>query len=197
MRIQSIQVGSLGTNAYIVFDEKRTDAVVIDPGAEARAIQKALQGRTIAAVLLTHGHCDHIGAVDGLREGAFVAVHALDAPMLTSAQGNLSSLLGRNFSVRPADRLLEDGELVEAAGLAFEVLHTPGHTPGSVCYRCGSALFSGDTLFSGGYGRYDLPGGDWEALKQSLRRVLSLSGVDRVYPGHNEETTLERERQRL
>lgn len=197
MRIQCLPVGSLGTNAYIVCDENRTDAVVIDPGAEAGAIQRALQGRTIAAILLTHGHFDHISAVDALREGAFVAIHALDAPMLISAQGNLSCMLGKGFAIQAADRLLCEEDAVEAAGLTFEVLHTPGHTPGSVCYRCGGVLFSGDTLFSGGYGRYDLPGGDWDALSHSLRRVLALTGVERVCPGHGEETTLERERRRL
>lgn len=197
MRIQRLPVGSLGTNAYLVYDEERTDAVVIDPGAEAGEIKRALQGRTIAAILLTHGHFDHISAVDALREGAFVAIHELDAPMLTSEQNNLSTMLGRGFAVKAADRLLKEGDVVEAAGLSFEVLHTPGHTPGSVCYCCGSVLFSGDTLFCGGYGRYDLPGGDWDALSQSLRHVLALSGVDRVCPGHNEETTLEQEQRRL
>ncbi len=142
--------------------------------------------RRIAAILLTHGHFDHIGAVDALRgKDVPVLVHALDAELLGDPRRNVSWMIGREVTAKPAQRLLKDGDTVDQAGVCFQVLHTPGHTAGSVCYAAENELFTGDTLFlGGGYGRTDLPGGDANAMRISLRRLMPLTVGKNIYPGH-------------
>ena len=153
----------------------------------------ALNGRTPAAVLLTHGHFDHTGALSAFA-GVPIYIHEADAPMLSDPHLSVGD---GNGDLRPrpaATHLLADGEQLHLAGLDIAVLHTPGHTPGGVTYQIGDALFTGDTLFAHGYGRTDLPGGDFSALRRSLRRLLHLAGDFRVFPGHSESTTLNHER---
>ncbi|MDO4482856.1 MAG: MBL fold metallo-hydrolase [Clostridia bacterium] len=180
-----LTVGVLGTCCYVLGLKDRDDCIVIDPGDEAAAIRTACEGRRIAAILLTHGHFDHIGAVDALREdGTAVMIHQADEAYLNDTQLNCSWLMGRTVAIRPADRLLADGDTVEAAGLTLKVLHTPGHTPGGVCYQLEDLLFTGDTMFEVGYGRTDLPGGDEDTLFASLRKVYPLSKTHTIYPGH-------------
>ena len=111
-------------------------------------------------------------------------IHEADAPLLASPDLNASWMIGQSITARPATRLLRDEEDFEAAGIPFHVIHTPGHTPGSVCYQTGSSLFTGDTLFHGGCGRTDLPGGDGEAMAASLEKILPLAGTCTLYPGH-------------
>ena len=193
MEIQALQVGSIPTNCYLVFDPGRTDALVIDPGDDPERIFAALNGRTPAAVLLTHGHFDHTGALSAFA-GVPIYIHEADAPMLSDPHLSVGD---GNGDLRPrpvATHLLADGEQMHLAGLDLAVLHTPGHTPGGVTYQIGDALFTGDTLFAHGYGRTDLPGGDFSALRRSLRRLLHLAGDFRVFPGHSESTTLNHER---
>lgn len=193
MEIQALQVGSIPTNCYLVFDPGRTDALVIDPGDNPERIFAALNGRTPAAVLLTHGHFDHTGALSAFA-GVPIYIHEADAPMLSDSHLSVGD---GNGDLRPrpaATHLLADGEQLHLAGLDIAVLHTPGHTPGGVTYQIGDALFTGDTLFAHGYGRTDLPGGDFSALRRSLRRLLHLAGDFRVFPGHSESTTLNHER---
>lgn len=193
MEIQALQVGSIPTNCYLVFDPGRTDALVIDPGDNPERIFAALNGRTPAAVLLTHGHFDHTGALSAFA-GVPIYIHEADAPMLSDPHLSVGD---GNGDLRPrpaATHLLADGEQLHLAGLDIAVLHTPGHTPGGVTYQTGDALFTGDTLFAHGYGRTDLPGGDFSALRRSLRRLLHLAGDFRVFPGHSESTTLNHER---
>lgn len=193
MEIQALQVGSIPTNCYLVFDPGRTDALVIDPGDNPERIFAALNGRTPAAVLLTHGHFDHTGALSAFA-GVPIYIHEADAPMLSDPHLSVGD---GNGDLRPrpaATHLLADGEQLHLAGLDIAVLHTPGHTPGGVTYQIGDALFTGDTLFAHGYGRTDLPGGDFSALRRSLRRLLHLAGDFRVFPGHSESTTLNYER---
>ena len=193
MEIQALQVGSIPTNCYLVFDPGRTDALVIDPGDNPERIFAALNGRTPAAVLLTHGHFDHTGALSAFA-GVPIYIHEADAPMLSDPHLSVGD---GNGDLRPrpvATHLLADGEQMHLAGLDLAVLHTPGHTPGGVTYQIGDALFTGDTLFAHGYGRTDLPGGDFSALRRSLRRLLHLAGDFRVFPGHSESTTLNHER---
>lgn len=193
MEIQALQVGSIPTNCYLVFDPGRTDALVIDPGDNPERIFAALNGRTPAAVLLTHGHFDHTGALSAFA-GMPIYIHEADAPMLSDPHLSVGD---GNGDLRPrpaATHLLADGEQLHLAGLDIAVLHTPGHTPGGVTYQIGDALFTGDTLFAHGYGRTDLPGGDFSALRRSLRRLLHLAGDFRVFPGHSESTTLNHER---
>ena len=193
MEIQALQVGSIPTNCYLVFDPGRTDALVIDPGDNPERIFAALNGRTPAAVLLTHGHFDHTGALSAFA-GVPIYIHEADAPMLSDPHLSVGD---GNGDLRPrpaATHLLADGEQLHLAGLDIAVLHTPGHTPGGVTGQIGDALFTGDTLFAHGYGRTDLPGGDFSALRRSLRRLLHLAGDFRVFPGHSESTTLNHER---
>ncbi|GHU82368.1 MBL fold metallo-hydrolase [Clostridia bacterium] len=183
-------VGDAQANAYIVFDPAREDALVIDPGAEPELLRMALGARALAGILLTHGHGDHIGAVAALRGPQTpVYIHEADAPMLTNPNLSLSVMLGGKPSQGEPDFCFTEGELT-VAGVTFTVLHTPGHTPGSVCFGCGDALFTGDTLFQAAVGRTDLPGGDTRALGRSIRRLMRLPPETRVFPGHGASTTI-------
>ena len=183
--ILPLTVGELATRCYVLWLEGRDDCLVIDPGAEAETIRRACGGKRIAAILLTHGHFDHIGAVRELMaEDTVLAVHRLDAPLLSDPQANVSWMLGRSVTAPAPTRLLEEGDEVEAAGMTLQVLHTPGHTPGGVCYALGENLFTGDTMFEHGYGRTDLPGGDEAALMRSLRRLTPLRRTCRIFAGH-------------
>lgn len=186
MTIYQTQLGPIATNCYIVADEEK-NAAVVDPGAEAARVKKILDDHQLRlrAVLLTHGHFDHIGAVGALAgEDTEIIIHRLDAPLLSDPERNVSAMVRRRITAPMATRLVEEGDRVEAAGIAFTVLHTPGHTPGSVCYQTEHALFTGDTLFAQGWGRTDLPGGDELAMQRSLRRLAPLAGQCAVYPGH-------------
>ena len=183
--ILPLTVGELATRCYVLWLEGRDDCLVIDPGAEAETIRRACGGKRIAAILLTHGHFDHIGAVRELMAADTVlAVHRLDAPLLSDPQANVSWMLGRSVTAPAPTRLLEEGDEVEAAGMTLRVLHTPGHTPGGVCYELGENLFTGDTMFDRGYGRTDLPGCDEDALSRSLRRLMPLRRSHRIFAGH-------------
>ena len=183
--ILPLTVGELATRCYVLWLEGRDDCLVIDPGAEAETIRRACGGKRIAAILLTHGHFDHIGAVRELMaEDTVLAVHRLDVPLLSDPQANVSWMLGRSVTAPAPTRLLEEGDEVEAAGMTLRVLHTPGHTPGGVCYALGENLFTGDTMFDRGYGRTDLPGGDEAALMRSLRRLTPLRRTCRIFAGH-------------
>ncbi len=186
LRVKHVCVGLLGTNCYILHLDGRDDCLIIDPGAEPERIRKALEGRTLAAILLTHGHFDHIGALDGLMsKGTELVMHPADAPMLSSPELNACGLICRTVICRSRPtRLVQDGDTVLYAGIALKVLHTPGHTPGGVCYECGNYLFTGDTLFTRGYGRCDLPGGSEMQLMDSLRRLSPLQNDHIIFGGH-------------
>ena len=185
LHILPMTVGELATRCYVLWLEGRDDCLVIDPGAEAETIRRACGGKRIAAILLTHGHFDHIGAVRELMAADTVlAVHRLDAPLLSDPQANVSWMLGRSVTAPTPTRLLEEGDEVEAAGITLQALHTPGHTPGGVCYVLGENLFTGDTMFEHGYGRTDLPGGDEAALIRSLRYLTPLRRTCRIFAGH-------------
>ena len=191
MLIKTIPVGQLETNCYVVTDEKTLDCAVIDPGDESNAILDYLEDNRLRcrAILLTHGHYDHVGAVASLQEetGAAVYLNALD-DWKNNEGFSFPYALPENGSY------YADGDAVEVGGLRFEVLGTPGHTRGSVTLRCENALFTGDTLFKGSCGRTDLAGGDMEQELSSLRRLCSLPGDYEVYPGHMDSSTLSRER---
>lgn len=178
-------VGLLGTCCYILWQDGREDCIVIDPGADAASIRKACGGRSIAAILLTHGHFDHMAAVkDLMEEGTALVIHRSDAAMLADPELNVSWMIGRSITCPMATHLVGEGDVVDYAGIALTVLHTPGHTPGSVCYEAGEHLFTGDTLFDHGYGRIDLPGGDGAAMMNSLRRVMPMQEDHTIYAGH-------------
>ena len=150
LQMKEVTVGAIGTCCYILWDDARTDCVVIDPGDEPERIRKAADGRTIAAILLTHGHFDHIGAVQALMTPETeLVVHAQDAPMLSNPQENASFLMGDPVTAPEATKLVHEGDTVTAAGLTFTVLHTPGHTAGSVCYQIANGEQRADASVAG------------------------------------------------
>jgi hydroxyacylglutathione hydrolase len=196
--VDTYQLGPIGTNGYVVRAERgAAEAVVIDPGGDAASLRLELAraGARCAAILLTHTHWDHIGAVADLAEGT-------GAPVCVSpdAVGALESpLAAPGVSIRPYEgaRRISGGEPLEAAGMAFEVLDVPGHAPGHLSFYTDGALFSGDVLFAGGVGRVDLPGGDWETLLESIRKLAGRYPPDTVvYSGHGPATTLGAELER-
>ena len=191
MLIKTIPVGQLETNCYVVTDEQTLDCAVIDPGDESNAILDYLEENHLRcrAIFLTHGHYDHVGAVDALREesGATVYMNRLD-----DRKNNSGYHLP--YSLPEDGEYYGDGDAVEISGLRFEIIGTPGHTRGGVTLRCGNALFTGDTLFKGSCGRTDLPGGDMDEELESLKKLCSLPGDYEVYPGHMDSSTLSRER---
>lgn len=199
MEIIKLEVGSLGTNCYIVYDKTTSDAAIIDPGGDAEEIT-ALVNRErlkVHCIINTHGHADHISANTKVRQatGAPVYIHRDDAAMLTNAHKNLSSFIGAGLTCAPADRELKDGDLIEAGCLRFEVLHTPGHTPGGICLKIGSVVFTGDTLFAESIGRTDFPGGSYRQLITSIKeKLLILTDETAAYPGHGPDTTIGWER---
>ena len=193
MNIKTLPVGQLETNCYVVVNEETLGCVVIDPGDESNTIMDYIEGAQLRcrAVMLTHGHYDHVGAVREVAEqtGCRVYINPRD-------EGYEPGLSGMKYKVPEGIEKVyyDDGDTVVEAGLGFKVIATPGHTPGGVCLICGDSLFTGDTLFRGSCGRTDLPGGSMRTEMQSLKRICSLSGDYDVYPGHMDSSTLERER---
>ena len=191
MLIKTLPVGQLETNCYVVTNEQTLQCVVIDPGDESNTILDYLEDHRLhcEAILLTHGHYDHVGAVEAVQEetGATVYMNQEDDHRI---RGDYHF----PFSLPQNGKYYKDGDRLELAGLRFDVLGTPGHTPGGVTLRCENALFTGDTLFKGSCGRTDLPGGDMDAELRSLKKICSLPGEYEVYPGHMDSSTLERER---
>ncbi len=181
----------LGENTYIISRSGGDTCIVVDPGAPASTIIQKVGMRSIAAVLLTHAHFDHILSLDAIRGDAPVYIHALDADGIADAYQNASLLMGMEMTARPADHLIRAEGKLHLADMDIEVLHTPGHTPGSVCFLLGKALFSGDTLFYHSYGRVDLPGGDAGQMRSSLLRLSGLEPSIQVYPGHGLATRIE------
>lgn len=196
MRVERLTLGPLDTNCWLADDGAGGPVIVVDPAEEGAVILGALAGRPAAAVVLTHGHFDHIGAAREVCEhtGAPLLVHAADAAGLTSAAGTGGAAFGFDVTAPPADRVLADGDTVAAGGVTLTVMHTPGHTPGSICLLGHGHLLSGDTLFAGSIGRTDFPGGDMPAMRRSIARLASLSDDTRVHPGHGPESTIGRER---
>lgn len=196
MIIETFVAGPVETNAYLVGDETTGEALLIDAPRECTAAvieRAAALGLTIRQIVDTHGHWDHIADNAALvaATGASLAVHTADADRLAQPQ----STMRLPFVIPPSqpDRLLQGGDTVTLGPHTFEVLHTPGHTPGSICLYAEEAgvLFSGDTLFDMGMGRTDLPGGDENQLYVSLRHLANLPPETRVYPGHGAATTIE------
>ena len=183
MNILTMPVGAYQTNCYMVWGEG-DKCVLIDPGYEANALLERVekQGKQLEAIFLTHGHFDHVGAVRDIAAETDCKVYI--HPQELALPEALTA--GKLFYTHTYD----EGDSVTAAGLTFKVLHTPGHTPGGVCLLCGDAFFSGDTLFAGSCGRTDFPGGDWDTIRASLRRLADLEGDWRVFPGHGADTTL-------
>ncbi len=203
MAYEIVVVGALGgeieTNCYLFFGEGSRACAIIDPGAEPGKIFAAVAALELkpALVLDTHGHLDHIGANRDMKEKYNVPIylHSADAPMLKAPDYvEMSLLLGARDSPAP-DRLLVDGDAIAVGGETLRVIHTPGHTPGSVSFLASGVVFSGDTLFCGGVGRTDLEGGSWKDLEKSIReRLFVLPGETVVLPGHGPWTTVAEEK---
>ncbi|HEX3016166.1 MAG TPA: MBL fold metallo-hydrolase [Desulfobacteria bacterium] len=195
MQIKTIPVGEIGANCYIIANEEIKTALIIDPGAEGKKILDAVAELDVqvGAIIITHGHLDHIGAVGEIKQetGAAVLIHALDAPCLIEPKRNLSFFFGSPFKTNPADIMLEDGQDINLGSLSFKVLHTPGHTVGGVCLSFAGGIITGDTLFAGSVGRTDFPGGSAEALLKSIKeKILVLPPETVIYPGHGPQSTI-------
>ena len=197
MEISVLRLGQIGTNCYIFRREGGYRCGIVDPGDQGEQVARWLveKGLEAEAVLLTHGHFDHILGIPGLREewpDLPVYCHPADW-----GEGDAASLFGQRFpTVRSFGDITpyREGDTVEVDGIRLEVLDTPGHTPGSVTLRAENVLFTGDTLFAGSMGRTDLPGGDEGEIMRSLKRLGELEGDYQVLPGHEGQSTLERER---
>lgn len=190
MVIKNISSGSHRSNCYFLGQEGDS-AILIDPSVSPNFLTKEERG-SVVAILLTHGHFDHMVELEAWRAlgiPLWIGEHETEA--LSNPSVNVSPLFGYSFSTREADRLLRDGEEISLGDMRFQVIYTPGHTAGGICLYGEGVLFSGDTLFAdGGYGRYDLPGGDPQTLFTSLSRLLALPQDTVIYPGHGRTGTV-------
>ena len=193
--VETFVIGPLEVNCYIISDPNGKEAFLVDPGAEAGRLKKFLRENSLGLkfIINTHGHGDHIAA-NGYFD-APVYIHRLDKDFLKDPAKNLSGAFGFLINTPEASRLLEDKEKIPFGGSALEIIHTPGHTPGSISIKLDSAIFTGDALFHGSIGRTDFDYGDERVLLDSIRKRLLVFADDTViYPGHGPESTIGEER---
>lgn len=200
VEVLTLPLGELEANCHIVYDEEG-NAVVIDPGAEADRLLKVLEKKAwkVHAILLTHAHFDHFGAASAVMDALQIPIylHLQDEPLLHSIQLSLADYLGRvvEYQNIVVCNTVQEGDVLKFSdALEFTVLHTPGHSPGSVCYMLGDKLFTGDTLFRDAVGRVDFQGGNLKDMRTSLQRLGALEGDYKIYCGHYAGTTLAREK---
>jgi len=198
MKLESLVVGPLQANCYVVGCPNSGQGLIVDPGGGAAIILETVErlGLDVRLILDTHGHVDHTVANCTVREatGPKLYIHEADRPMIEAPDPQWAALVGGAPACAP-DATYGEGDVLQVGSLAVTVLHTPGHSPGSVCLSLGEVLFTGDTLFAGGIGRTDLPGGSWPQLERSLCRLLSeFDPATQILPGHGPPSTLERER---
>lgn len=193
--MKQLVLGMLRTNCYIIFNDNK-DAIIVDPGDNFSKVKDMVlnEGLNVKAVLLTHGHFDHIGAADEIRKeyGAKIYAHELEKEILEDSFKNLSSQFYEGIALK-ADDFFKEGDILEIAGFKIRVIHTPGHTVGGVAFYFGDygVLFSGDTMFNGSYGRVDFPTGSMSTLMSSIKeKLLKLPDETVVFPGHNDSTTI-------
>lgn len=199
MEIMRLNVGALGTNCYLAWCRESKEALVIDPGGDAKDILEAIQdlGLQVQYIVNTHGHLDHIGANGELHAALNcpIAIGKEDQGMLTSAQENLSQRVGQPITSPAAQLLLQERDELSFGSCSLRVLATPGHTRGGICLYGHGVLFAGDTLFQRSIGRWDLPGGNQQELLTSIKtKLLTLPDATRVLPGHGPETNIGEER---
>jgi hydroxyacylglutathione hydrolase len=203
MIIDTLILGDFETNCYCLrASENMQDCVIIDTGLEETELLNFLEEKQLNPVtlVLTHGHIDHIAGLSALRRkfaDVKVYIHKLDAELLSDPMSNLSFMSGSRFTTRPADFTVEEGDIIEQAGIRLQVLHTPGHTPGGISLYCpeDSVVFSGDALFADSIGRTDFPGGSMSQLTRGIKeKLLTLPEETKVLPGHGPSTTIAREK---
>ncbi|HKM21567.1 MAG TPA: MBL fold metallo-hydrolase [Lachnospiraceae bacterium] len=199
LKVGRMVLGPVSTNCYFIYRNEDKKAIVVDPAAGGKQIYQKLKdnGIEVVAIFLTHGHFDHIMGVNELKEASGVKVYACDEEqeVCEDVHNNCSDQIGRPYTVK-ADYYLHDGESIEIAGMKCKLLHTPGHTKGSCCFyfEDDKVLMSGDTLFLGSVGRTDLPTGSMGTLSRSIKEKLAGLPQDvKVYPGHDDQTTIEYE----
>ena len=194
MKVESFITSPIGTNTYLVSENGR--GILIDVGSDGEDLYlyALKEGITLEAVLLTHGHFDHAnGCAELQQKGIKIYIHEADAEKLYTYKG-MAAFAGVKLNAFKADEFVEDGETLSLMGKKINVLHTPGHSKGSVCYVIDDSVFCGDTLFFGSYGRYDFYDGALNELKNSAKKIFSLNGDYKLYPGHGEFSTLDEER---
>ena len=196
MELVTLITSPIGTNTYILINKSQKTAVVVDPGDNAPLIFDTLkkQDCVCSAVLLTHAHFDHCNATKELQNAGAKVYLYKEEQILLDTDFNLAHHFGIKFNAFTPDVTLDDGDNFDECGFNFTIIHTPGHTIGSVCYLYGNMIFSGDTLFKLGRGRTDFPTGDYGRLCQSISKLFALDGDYIVYPGHGEKTLLDYER---
>lgn len=188
--------GIMQENCYILIDEDTGIAAVIDPGFTSEALLNELQNWDVRIILLTHGHFDHMGAAEEIKErtGAPIAAYRTEKELAGDPALNGSSLILKKPMTCAVDQLLEDGEILHFSSIPVQVMHTPGHTAGSCCFVTADVIFTGDTIMNRSVGRYDLPTGSAESLFESLRKIAFLPGNPQICGGHGAVTTLETEK---
>lgn len=197
--VERLVVGPTGENAYLLGCPRTRKAVFIDPGGDAAHLLRLSEKLKLLpiAILHTHGHADHIGGDSDLKAetGLPILIHPEDAEMLTDPEKNLSAYFYEPLVAPPADGFLGDGDVYAVGALKLEVIHTPGHTQGGICFKVDQSVFTGDALFAGSIGRTDFPGGSERVLLASIRkRLLSLPDEVTIYPGHGPSSTIGEER---
>lgn len=203
MKVDRLVLGDFETNCYVLRNSSTArDCLIIDTGLDADPLLDFLELNKLnpVALILTHGHADHIAGVEMLRKkysSILIYIHKLDAEMLGDADVNLSAMAGCSFTADKADRLIDEGDTIDKAGIWLRVIHTPGHTPGGICLYAekDGIIFVGDTLFAGSVGRTDFPNGDMRQLISGIKsKLFALPEDTIVYPGHGPETTIGREK---
>jgi len=198
MIVKRLAVGPLEANCFIIGDERSGRAIIVDPGDEPDRIMNVVgeKGLSVDYLVCTHAHFDHVGAVPDIKKetGAKIVVHKDELEIYLAAR-DMAAFWGYDIEPLPGpDLLVEDGDEIRSGALVFKVLHTPGHSPGSICLFGESVVITGDTLFAGSVGRTDFHGGDMNKLRQSFERLLSLPPDTEVLAGHGPESTIGRER---
>lgn len=201
MKFETLPLGIYQANCYVIYNEETKETAVIDPGGDFEELKNYIDANklTVKYIILTHAHGDHIGALRELKTytDAPVCIHDGDNFMLQNSKKNYSVEIGCKKVELEGDILLEDGRVLELGNTKLNILHTPGHSKGSICIKCEDSLFSGDTLFAHSIGRTDLEGGSYEEIINSIKnKLMILPDETKVYPGHGSSTTIGEEKYR-